>query len=393
MLHRTAFPGVLRADRRSARRADFRKHVAERHREDFPYGDEERGDDRPKDESDRPEEHDPAESADEDQQIRKLGVAPDQARAQEVVDRADHEPAPETDRDARHDLSRGQQPDDRRHPHQRRPQRRHDGEDRHHRAPERGSGNPEDEEAEPGEAALQNPDHQRALDGGARNGDEAVQEPVLVLGGKRHEVENAIEDRGAADEEEEHRVQHEEQLEEEVGGAQGRRAQAVDEDAARALGQLPGQGDDALAVGQELPHHGNRQKAGFDRLDQIHVSAHPGGRRLRDVHRLRDDQSHEADGRRHQNQEHQQERNDRSRALAPAHGPREPEMKRPTHGAENGSQQDRDQELADHRQEEQRDPQRQREQEAVLESGGVGGHGAAWRKGSVIEAPVPAAEC
>ena len=170
--------------------------------------------------------------------------------------------------------------------------------------------------------------------------------------GRGNEVEDTIEDGRAAGKEEVHRVQHDEELEEKVGGAARGGGQAVDQHRARALGQLAGEGDDALAVGQELTHQRDFEQAGLDGLDQVQVAAHPSGRRLRNIHGLRDDQPQEADGGRHQDDQHQEKGGDRGGPLAPPHPGNQPQVERAGHAAEHRGQQDGDQELADHHEEE-----------------------------------------
>ena len=115
---------------------------------DVPDGDEQRRDDRTEDEADGAEQEQPAERADQHQEVGHLRVLPDQPRPHEVVDRADHGETPDGQTERRDGVPGREQPDHGRHPDEPAADRRDDRQDRHHGAPEGGRGDAGHREAE-----------------------------------------------------------------------------------------------------------------------------------------------------------------------------------------------------------------------------------------------------
>ena len=154
--------------------------------EDGPGGHEERRDQRTDHEAVDAEDRDAADGRDKHDVVGQPGVAPDEDRAQQIVDEPDHEHADEdqdnalpglTDRDK---VGRG------RHPDQRRADRGQERQEGHQGAPEQRPLDAEGPEGDAADRALDDRDHHVALDGGPHHRREAREKRGVVLVAERH---------------------------------------------------------------------------------------------------------------------------------------------------------------------------------------------------------------
>ncbi len=158
----------------------------------------------------------------------------------DIIDRAHHGRAPDQEQ------GRGQRlPGDVKiknawHPNERGPDAGNDRQDCHDRSPKRGAFNSRDPKAEAGQRSLNHPDDERALDRGARDRGELLQNAALVFVIERGVVENFLHDRVPIAEEIKHRVEHDEEIEQEDRGAGGDAGNAGDQKSARRLRHVAG---------------------------------------------------------------------------------------------------------------------------------------------------------
>ena len=203
---------------------------------------------------------------------------------------------------------------------------------------------------------LDDADDQRALDRRARDGDPLVDQTSLVGLRQWRVGEEALTHRSALHEEEEHRIEHDEQTEEEGRRPPGAGGAPVEEKATDAACSLAELGRDLLGIRGQLVLEGDPRREGELQARRIlDLSLHPRHDILGEIDGLSCDDSQEAQQGEDDEKQQGQQGQDRGQCLAAAELVADPAIERTRHGAEDDRQEERLEIPPDHEQEHQGD--------------------------------------
>ncbi len=297
------------------------------------------------------------------------GVLADQPRPQHVVDTADDECAEQGETDASPHFARGDEDERRWHPDERTADAWDDRQDGHHRPPEDRRIESHGPERQPAKRALGDADEDRALQRRPGDRHELSEHALLVGVGERQVRQHRLEQGRTAGQEVEHRVEQHQELKDEDRRSASRGRERGKGDRACAADEFACLGEDLRPVRRDVPAAGEGPEPAGElaRLIQELLDARPDG--LGDSQRfVRAGAKHGQQRCQHQRQ-HQDERRERRECLAASEPAEEPPVHRIAESREDGCQQDRQEEFADHRDERGRDRRDQQQEKGLAEAG------------------------
>ncbi len=176
--------------------------------EEIPAGDKQRGNQRANDKAVNAVQLHPAKRGDQDQVVRHFGVFPHQQRAQDIVHQPDDNHEEADNEQPLPDLVRREEENGGRNPDNRRPHRRHQGEEGHQRTPEDAAVDTCDGKRNPAERTLNHRDNRRAFYRRPRDADKLGEQVLFGEIGQRQGVEDLAHQERPVFQQEEQQIQH-----------------------------------------------------------------------------------------------------------------------------------------------------------------------------------------
>src|SRR5690606_36100249 len=244
--------------------------------ENAPETNEQRGDEWPDYEAAEAEHADAADRRNQYQVIRHPGLAPDQYRAQHIVDQADNPGAEGREHNRLPDGSRDQEVNGDRCPDQGGAHRRYQRGENHHGPPQYRSLHAEHPEDKAAEHALHDGDDQIAAHGGPNDVDDALHQQPLLVFAERQSADDQFDDGAAVAQKKEGHIQHHPEADQELAGsladAQHLRAHIAANLDRRILESLAQLADIYTEPIQYVLHGGWQFSAAFDVTQKIAVA-------------------------------------------------------------------------------------------------------------------------